>query len=494
MKKYLRKILELFFVAFYLYIPMVIADKDFYLLSSSARNNFNIAIFVVCAIFIYKLRGKDSLIRCSFVGIICIMPLITKQKFILGYGYIKIYYVYILALIILIFLIQSVVKKQFKFSREDIIVFIYIILVILSAYLSKYIHTSFWGEMRRWEGAITIFAYIILFYGVKIYKYTKKDCIFIFISSVIVSVIGILQFYGLFKGFVENLLGAIYDPIIPCASTLGNQNMVGSYITLMLPLAIIFYIIRNKVIYMVAACIDFVCLLCTNTKSAWLAFVYMFIFIIIYFIKNKSYVKEIRNLIILFTASFLLFSITGHNSFINRIYQSTAHDLSSVKKENNSKINIDNLGTDRGFIWIRAIKLIPNHPLIGSGPDTFMAEFTKKYRSEVLNHYNKKISVDKAHNEYLQIAVTTGIPSLMAYLCLLFSIFFKGKRILKDKKYINDNPVILILFISCTGYVIQAFFNISVVAVAPIYWTFLGVLSCHVNNYSNIKIEVKKIS
>ena len=39
---------------------------------------------------------------------------------------------------------------------------------------------------------------------------------------------------------------------------------------------------------------------------------------------------------------------------------------------------------------------------------------------------NPYILVDKAHNEYLQIAVTLGIPALLTYLLLLFVVIQKS--------------------------------------------------------------------
>ena len=75
---------------------------------------------------------------------------------------------------------------------------------------------------------------------------------------------------------------------------------------------------------------------------------------------------------------------------------------------------------------------------------------------------------DKAHNVYLQIAITNGVFALIIYLCLMAIIFFKGLKI-KDKVYIS----LLMAFI---GYCIQAFANISVVEVAPTFFVVCGLL------------------
>ena len=78
--------------------------------------------------------------------------------------------------------------------------------------------------------------------------------------------------------------------------------------------------------------------------------------------------------------------------------------------------------------------------------------------------------IDKAHNEYLQIAATIGIPALIVYLSFLSLILFpKMKEMFKNKLLF-----ILVLTIIC--YLTQAFFNISTIGVAPLFWMLLGII------------------
>lgn len=77
---------------------------------------------------------------------------------------------------------------------------------------------------------------------------------------------------------------------------------------------------------------------------------------------------------------------------------------------------------------------------------------------------------DKAHNEYLQIAVTLGIPALIAYL------IFLGMIIIPNLKYIFKQKYIFILLSIIGSYLVQAFFNISTIGIAPIFWLCLGII------------------
>ena len=78
--------------------------------------------------------------------------------------------------------------------------------------------------------------------------------------------------------------------------------------------------------------------------------------------------------------------------------------------------------------------------------------------------------VDKAHNEFLQIAATMGIPALIIYLIFLSLIL---KNIIKNIRQ-DQYKILLLVFVA---FVTQSFFNISIISVASVVWIFFGVMS-----------------
>lgn len=70
--------------------------------------------------------------------------------------------------------------------------------------------------------------------------------------------------------------------------------------------------------------------------------------------------------------------------------------------------------------------------------------------------------VDKAHNEILNYAATSGVPAAILYMILIFLVFY---RLWKNKEDDRVRTILIILF----GYVVQANLNISVVPVAPLF-------------------------
>ena len=88
--------------------------------------------------------------------------------------------------------------------------------------------------------------------------------------------------------------------------------------------------------------------------------------------------------------------------------------------------------------------------------------------------------VDNAHNIYLHTLVSNGIIGLVPYLLLCLLTFIKG---LKSK-----DELTFILLSGFVVYSIQAFANISVIQVAPIYYIIIGFIL----SMDNLKKENEK--
>ena len=96
----------------------------------------------------------------------------------------------------------------------------------------------------------------------------------------------------------------------------------------------------------------------------------------------------------------------------------------------------------------------------------------ERYNLDSIQAFGRVMIADKAHNEYLHLAVTSGIPSLIAYVAFLIKTAVVNFNQL-------DKPVMFILACAIFGYCVQAFFNISVVSVAYIFWVYLGLLNAY---------------
>lgn len=176
--------------------------------------------------------------------------------------------------------------------------------------------------------------------------------------------------------------------------------------------------------------------------------------------------KTLLLTIISMAAITILFNLFNNNVFLGR-FLSIFSDMNKVITQDSK---MEGAGSSRIFIWTRVIALIKEKPVWGVGLETLGEAFSNNFKNDIVNYFGRAMTVDKAHNEYLHIAVSTGIPSLIAYLAFLSNVLLKGF------KQIKNNHFILPLFCSVIGYLSQAFFSISVVSVAPVFWIFLGIL------------------
>ena len=147
-------------------------------------------------------------------------------------------------------------------------------------------------------------------------------------------------------------------------------------------------------------------------------------------------------------------------------YTTLVDDLIKTKNESveivKGNIN-DNYGTKRIKIWKETLKIVPKNIIHGTGIDTFFYAFDGKPLVIKLYMY------DKVHNDYLQVLITQGIFSLISYLLFYISIVLYGiKKSFKEKEVYLILPVL--------SYLVQIFFNISIIEIAPIFYIGLGLL------------------
>ncbi len=125
----------------------------------------------------------------------------------------------------------------------------------------------------------------------------------------------------------------------------------------------------------------------------------------------------------------------------------------------------DNFGTYRIFLWKRTLKIYPDFPILGSGPDTFAIRFMARFTEDIARIGPLTIN-DTAANVYLTMLINLGIVGLASYL------LFIGKQVVDGIKKMNKYSKVLLVAIIC--FLIQDFFNLWLVIVTPVFWILLA--------------------
>lgn len=136
----------------------------------------------------------------------------------------------------------------------------------------------------------------------------------------------------------------------------------------------------------------------------------------------------------------------------------------------------ESIATSRGYIWSRTIPLLKHYILLGSGADTFSLVYPN---DDYLGMYNCGYTgqtITKPHNLYLQIAVQSGVLSLIAFLAF-YLIYFVSSFLLYTRCRLNSysSKVGLGIFVGSFGYMISGIINDSMITVAPVFWTLIGI-------------------
>ncbi len=396
-------------------------------------------------------------------------------------------------------LILNIKNTKYKFNVYDILVGVYLILVAVSTIFSKYgIRECILGENGRGEGVVTIFSYMATFLiCMRGYKYINKTLKVGIIAAVIVSIYGIIQANTPID--IKLPFGTANSDGV-AEGTMGNQNFFASYICIFLPMVCYYYLKTDKNSILILVALLFAALVYTTTLNAYTVFAIMFVLISAYVMyrnkNNEEILVKILLMVVIFIAIFIILNFFG-----NGIY---AEEFLGLGDELENLVNSDDeFGTGRLRIWKRVVLAIKNNPVVGVGPDSLKMEFRDtRYHLEGNLDVLSCVIVDKAHCEYLHIAVTTGIPSMIIYLILIVLIC---KRLKKVVIYVNNentknenNLFITMILIGIVSYLAQAIGNVSVVQVAPAFWAILGIgagITLHekivLNKLKNSKINIK---
>ena len=432
-----------------------------------------------------KLNGeqvpRETIINIMLYMTVLIMPFIlipiTFNRYALG----KLMFLYVVGIFLTINLIRN---GKFKIRKEHIIVTIFILTIFIVCVLSPYKKIAFIGNGMRDEGFFTILIYVILFVASSVYlKITKKSVDIILLFGSIHAVYGILEFFH-FDPIQKLILeGIVADDSI---GFIGNKMNFSAYIILFLTISTCMYIFEGKKRYFISTIILFTCLLCTLTRSGWLAFGVTLIIGLLFILKRKECLKRALILTICFILALVILNTASSGRVIGRInttvgevnglkeekediQEDTKNDEEDTQNDEKSNVIVNESLYSRKEILKLHWKAFLDKPLLGTGPDTFNNRLMDDYPAEfVLKLLTTGEGADKAHNEYLEYASSCGIFTAASYIILLIFII---KGLLKRRK---ENDKYEIILLTVIAYMIQAFFNISVTAVSPLFWILLG--------------------
>ena len=281
---------------------------------------------------------------------------------------------------------------------------------------------SFWGSPYRGGGLVDfIFYFVFAVLAFILFKKEdwKKAFDFSIIIGVLVSLIGIIQYFGLFNNFF------LAVPSRP-ASTMGNTDILALYLLLLSFITLSYTIKENKIrlkaLYSASLAIFLFTLLITGSRAGFFGLLIGGIYFFLAYPKKVPALKIGAVVLLVVVCGVVIYAntINQYPKFLenNRLFNSVESRL-SVKLITNDP---------RFAAWQIELNAIKSKPVLGYGPENFAVGFDKYYDPSI-PYLNRDTSwYDKAHNIILQTGVEAGILGIIAYLGLFVTLFWQLQK------------------------------------------------------------------
>lgn len=416
-------------------------------------------------------------------------------------------------------------NRKEGFTTIDLAVTAFGISVLASALFSSYPADAFLGLTARYQGAVTVTVYILVYFLVSRNYSLRQNYLFFAVAAFcVVSILGVLNCFNIdLFGFYKNLRSD-YKTIF--VSSIGNINFYSAYFCLLFPLVICGYSLTKKkvsrVVYSFALVVGTFGMMVTASESFAIGFCVSMLIIPLFFFSNRNKMLYFLQSVAIITVSAQLFNFVYSKAETTNIAFSkavtiflrpeisitvlilsivlyivillfpdrmklfekmyifflvllvltgaTLFTLSNTvglgKLDSYLRLTAD-WGTYRGTIWrfcLRAYREFGIKDLLfGIGPECLQH---LEFESAVFG--NK--TIDQAHNEYVQYIMTTGIFGILSYAGIMFA------TALTVIKKLRHSTLAVGIFASLAAYWVQAAVNLAQPFTTPIMYLYIAAI------------------
>jgi len=361
---------------------------------------------------------------------------------------------------------------------------------LLSTALSVTPHVSFWGSYERLQGTYSLLSYVVIGLSVLFLlrrrQQVERLLVVIILTSVPVSLYGIVQHYGL------DPLPWGGDVTERVAGSLGNAIFIAAYLIMVVPLTVVQWLRvwrretegwatarRLRVILVLALLLivqaflwgavglaaglwfslvvwgsvgtlgwltggsvrrwivlglyqtvlagQMVCIVFTQSRGPWLGLAAgLFLFLVVALIASRRH----RIALGLGAGALVVGVFLG---VLNMPAGPLAplRDLPYLGRLGRIFEVESGTGRVRVLIWQGALEMITDDPMrtiVGYGPESMYVAFSPYYAPELGHLERRSASPDRSHNETYDALITTGVLGLAAYMYLFWSLYRLAMR------------------------------------------------------------------
>lgn len=376
------------------------------------------------------------------------LPLFVSNYFLYPYVFLKSLIFRGVVLTGCLFYVFFLLKSKDFFFYKKVIFFVTILFfcyLFLSSFFGVNLSDSLWGNFERMEGGFYYLLLALLFFLIANFFRDEKvwERLFLFIASsnLLVDILAIFQKLNVNLDII-NYSGRV-------GSTLGNAAYLSSVLLLSLIFLLFFFYKNSKwrVLVGFTILLNLIVIFISATRGAIIAiFIGVLLFLIFSLLKRNF--LSIKNKFIL--ASFLVIALVSASGAF--ILKDNSFIQNNETLQRLTTISIGDVTTSsRLSVWRYALDGFFERPLFGWGIENFDLVFNKYFDGKIPEEW-----FDRAHNNYLDILLASGIFGLFIYLFLIFLIFQLIYNLYKVKKI--DFVIWQIFTFGWVAYLIQNFF------------------------------------
>lgn len=349
--------------------------------------------------------------------------------------------------------VRSFLRKEplFQFSTLNLFSMLFAGNVVYGVLISFNRGESVYGAM--------IYLVYIVFYFTMQKNLTSKNLIYITMTLMVtagfaVSALGIFQYItGLDTTALwidQTLFGGIETRVY---GTLGNPNVFGNYLQVLIPFAIFLFIVNKdrlaRIYFASASVFMLASLIFTYSRSSWMG---LLASLVIFALLRPRQLLPFATggviaapLIVSFVPS-VLDRLKGIGSLVD---SSTRYRIS---------------------VWIGSLGIIKDFWPCGIGMGF------ENFNRMLSNYAGSDIVAIHSHNTFLQVTVETGIMGFLLFLSLLIFYIHTCLSVYKTSKNYFIKTLAAALLSSMGGYVLICFFDNTLYdhSLKLVFWTMLG--------------------
>ncbi len=334
--------------------------------------------------------------------------------------------------------------------------------------------TSLWGSYDRQQGFLTLVAYLILFLltaaNLRSREQVERLWLALVWGSAPVVAYGLVQAAGL------DPLDWRTDAASPILSTLGRANFVGSYLVLVVPLtAGRIFLARRRWPYLLLLGGQLACSALTQARAAWVGLAVVLVTGLLAWAFGSRWRK--RHLVALVAAVLVMGLPTA--GFLTMLNQSSGPfaDLARLPGFDRLAALTDldaGSGAARLTTWRATLPLVVEGGALGYGPETMRPVFARVFPPELVYYQGRHVSVDRAHNLWLDLGISAGPAGIAAMLALLAGWVWLAWRGLPGRGDRWALVTWVVLVAAVTGHLVELQFTFDLTASATVFWLVLA--------------------